>query len=373
MNTITTAQQEPAVPYVQRVAQIICTGLYPEAHAAGKTLGDFPKATRENLLTIAEAILVDTTTEAVAAQRYAWWVTGRDELDGLAPVQLIIGGALDTAEGTPLEVDAHQRRHFLKPWRERLALLLQLLVLPQHEVGASDVFALSRSWSGAELEAAMGFPNVDADTEPHEPTKRYYPDFDAKVMRESAFGAYVRVDASATPQCHAPMGWKLVPTIPTLEMLNAGSSAARDAGACPEVECWDAMLDAAPMVAPSQVPDGWLWMTHPDRNDGHPIPVRLVRDEDDDSLWYVPFDETACEFEWSERDPDWQVVSHAQPAALANTAQADYEGAFRAASADMGAVITLLGFDSHPGIDSVLRRITELILAGSAGTQLEEK
>ncbi|MFJ4288726.1 hypothetical protein ACIP1U_02895 [Cupriavidus sp. NPDC089707] len=152
----TTSQQEPAVPYVQRVAQIICTGLYPEAHAAGKTLTDFPKATRENLLTIAEAILVETTVEALAAQRYAWWVTGRDELDGLAPAQLIIGGALDTSEGTPLAVDAHQRRHFLRPWRERLAMLLQLLVLPQHEVSALAAFASSHSWSSAELGTAMG-------------------------------------------------------------------------------------------------------------------------------------------------------------------------------------------------------------------------
>lgn len=57
MTDITTPLQHP-VPYVQRVAQIICTGLYPEADAAGKRLADFPNATRENLLTIAEAILM---------------------------------------------------------------------------------------------------------------------------------------------------------------------------------------------------------------------------------------------------------------------------------------------------------------------------
>ncbi|CAM3105571.1 hypothetical protein [Cupriavidus taiwanensis] len=150
MTDITTSHKP--VPYVQRVAQIICTGLYPEADAAGKTLADFPKSTRENLLTIAEAILLETATEAQSAQRYAWWVTARDELDGLAPAQLIIGGALDTTE--PLATDAHQRKHFLKPWRERLAMLLQLLVLPQHEAGA---FGPSRSWSGAGPEAAPGF------------------------------------------------------------------------------------------------------------------------------------------------------------------------------------------------------------------------
>ncbi|MBP0629774.1 hypothetical protein [Cupriavidus sp. AcVe19-1a] len=137
MNDITLPQQERAVPYVQRVAQIICTGLYPEAHAAGRLLADFPRATRENLLTVAEAILMATTTEAHAAHRYAWWVTARDELDGLAPAQLIIGGPLDTADGTPLQVDSHQRRHFLKPWGERLAMLLQLLALPEHGAGGS--------------------------------------------------------------------------------------------------------------------------------------------------------------------------------------------------------------------------------------------
>ncbi|MEC3766845.1 hypothetical protein [Cupriavidus sp. SS-3] len=153
MTDITTSPKP--VPYVQRVAQIICTGLYPEADAAGKTLADFPKSTRENLLTIAEAILLETATEAQSAQRYAWWVTARDELDGLAPAQLIIGGALDTTEGTPLTTDAHQRKHFLKPWRERLAMLLQLLVLPQHEAGAMAAFAPSHSWIGAAPEAAL--------------------------------------------------------------------------------------------------------------------------------------------------------------------------------------------------------------------------
>ncbi|NSX15590.1 hypothetical protein HTY52_16010 [Cupriavidus taiwanensis] len=131
---MTNSQALPRVPYVQRIAQIICTGLYPEAHAAGKTLADFPNATRENLLTIAEAILVETATEERAACQYAWWVTGRDELDGLAPVQLIIGGALDTADGVPLAVPRCQSRHFVKPWRERLAMLLRVLSCPVGEI-----------------------------------------------------------------------------------------------------------------------------------------------------------------------------------------------------------------------------------------------
>lgn len=132
MTEITTPQQHP-VPYVQRVAQIICTGLYPEANAAGKRLVDFPKTTRENLLTIAEAILMGTATEAQSAQRYAWWLAERDELDGLAPAQLIIGGPLDTADGTPVAVDRRQSGHFVKPWRERLAMLLRVLNAPAGE------------------------------------------------------------------------------------------------------------------------------------------------------------------------------------------------------------------------------------------------
>lgn len=142
---MTTSREQARAPYVQRVAQIICTGLYPEAHAAGKTLSDFPAATRENLLTIAEAIMVETTNEAAAACRYAWWVTARDEIDGLAPAQLIIGGALDTVDGVPLAVSAHQRRHFLKPSREHLAMLLQLLAGPEHEVGAAAVLGAPRA------------------------------------------------------------------------------------------------------------------------------------------------------------------------------------------------------------------------------------
>lgn len=131
---MTDSQAMPRIPYVERVAQIICAGLYPEAHADGKMLADFPSATRQNLLAIAEAILVETATEARAAQQYAWWVTGRDELDGLAPVQLIIGAALDTVDGVPLAVPRCQSRHFVKPWRERLAMLLSVLECPVGEI-----------------------------------------------------------------------------------------------------------------------------------------------------------------------------------------------------------------------------------------------
>lgn len=61
-------QTDGGVLYVQRVAQIICNGLYPEARAVGKTLADFPVSTRENLLTIAEAILVETGVGGAAGR-----------------------------------------------------------------------------------------------------------------------------------------------------------------------------------------------------------------------------------------------------------------------------------------------------------------
>jgi hypothetical protein len=40
----------------------------------------------------------------------------------------------------------------------------------------------------------------------------------------------------------------------------------------------------------------------------------------------------------------------------------DYKIAFRAACADLGAVSTLLGFESYPGIDQILKAITNLIV-----------
>lgn len=52
--------------------------------------------------------------------------------------------------------------------------------------------------------------------------------------------------------------------------------------------------------------EGWLWMTHPDRNDGEPIPVKLVHENGE--WWYIPFDEDAIEFSWADRDEDWTIV-----------------------------------------------------------------
>lgn len=117
----------PVSPYAERVAQIICSGLYPEATANGKTLADFPTATRENLLTIAEAILVEGPRTEHPALEYAWWVSSSPVLDDLAPAQLIAGQPLDTSTGAPIEIAAHQAAHLEKPWRARLSMLIYAL------------------------------------------------------------------------------------------------------------------------------------------------------------------------------------------------------------------------------------------------------
>lgn len=41
----------------------------------------------------------------------------------------------------------------------------------------------------------------------------------------------------------------------------------------------------------------------------------------------------------------------------------DYKSAFNAMAADIGAIIALLGFSKYPGVDPVLRAITDLVLA----------
>ncbi|MBB4517152.1 hypothetical protein [Paraburkholderia fungorum] len=63
-------------------------------------------------------------------------------------------------------------------------------------------------------------------------------------------------------------------------------------------------------------------------------------------------------------DANEACLEDRQPAA---EDQPDYEAAFRRVCADMGAINALLGFDDHPGIDHVLRAITELKLAGGVG------
>ncbi|NSX15007.1 hypothetical protein HTY52_13065 [Cupriavidus taiwanensis] len=62
-------------------------------------------------------------------------------------------------------------------------------------------------------------------------------------------------------------------------------------------------------AAMGQVPEGWAWMRHPTRNGGEPIPVKIVNSPDDGSKWFIPFDEDACEFEWAERDEEWEILA----------------------------------------------------------------
>ncbi|WP_313817737.1 hypothetical protein [Cupriavidus sp.] len=125
MTTSTTSL--PASSYAERVAQIICNGLYPEEAAKGTTLADFPATTRQNLLTIAEAILVEGPRVEHPALEYAWWVSSSPVLDDLAPAQLLAGHPLDTSTGVPIEVEAHQAAHLEKPWRARLSMLIYAL------------------------------------------------------------------------------------------------------------------------------------------------------------------------------------------------------------------------------------------------------
>lgn len=125
---MTTSHMSPfASPYAERVAQIICNGLYPEEAAKGTTLADFPATTRQNLLTIAEAILVEGPRVEHPALEYAWWVSNSPVLDDLAPAQLIAGQPLDTSTGAPIDIEAHQAAHLKKPWRARLSMLIYAL------------------------------------------------------------------------------------------------------------------------------------------------------------------------------------------------------------------------------------------------------
>lgn len=117
----------PISSYAVRVAQIICNGLYPEATACGKTLADLPTATRQNLLTIAEAILVEGPRVEHPALQYSWWVSSSPVLGDLAPAQLLAGQPLDTSTGAPIGVEAHQATHLEKPWRARLSMLVYAL------------------------------------------------------------------------------------------------------------------------------------------------------------------------------------------------------------------------------------------------------
>lgn len=51
----------------------------------------------------------------------------------------------------------------------------------------------------------------------------------------------------------------------------------------------------------------------------------------------------------------------------------NYKAAFEAASLDLSAIMSLLGFTSYPGIDPMLRTITNLILAQAEGQELSKE
>ncbi len=51
----------------------------------------------------------------------------------------------------------------------------------------------------------------------------------------------------------------------------------------------------------------------------------------------------------------------------------DYKAAFNAAAADLSAIIALLGFTKYPGVDPVLRAITDLILDKAENQVLREE
>ena len=66
---------------------------------------------------------------------------------------------------------------------------------------------------------------------------------------------------------------------------------------------------AAPQLAPTaaQPVDGWKWMTHPSRNDGQPIPVRVFTE--DGTTYYQPWEKNTCEYEWDKRSEGWREVA----------------------------------------------------------------
>ena len=47
----------------------------------------------------------------------------------------------------------------------------------------------------------------------------------------------------------------------------------------------------------------WVWMAHPTRNNGQPLPVQIF--ECDGVTYYRPFDEEAAEFKVSDMDGQW--------------------------------------------------------------------
>lgn len=97
-----------------------------------------------------------------------------------------------------------------------------------------------------------------------------------------------------------------------------------------------AALAAAPAQAVA-VPEGWRWMTHPDRNNGQPIPVRI--EVEDGVTYYRPFDERGTDFEWDKRGDEWvEIAAPAQEHAtqLAGQGQELPEAVIDAVAATLG-------------------------------------
>ena len=74
---------------------------------------------------------------------------------------------------------------------------------------------------------------------------------------------------------------------------------------------WKARAAKAPAAPTQASPDGWKWMTHPSRNGGLPIPVRVFAE--DGVTYYQPFSEADCEFEWESRDSEWHEAAPPAP------------------------------------------------------------
>jgi hypothetical protein len=62
-------------------------------------------------------------------------------------------------------------------------------------------------------------------------------------------------------------------------------------------------------MAKKQPAQEWVWMTHPSRNNGAPFPVLVYTDPLLRERCYQPFDFSACDFAWDQRDDKWQIVA----------------------------------------------------------------
>lgn len=69
-----------------------------------------------------------------------------------------------------------------------------------------------------------------------------------------------------------------------------------------------ASSDGTKTALPDYFDGGWCWMCHPSNNDGNAVPVKM--ETIDGVRYYKPLDPTdATEFEWDERDSEWEVIA----------------------------------------------------------------